>query len=843
MCASFPLLDRLKKNEKKAVSSLFYRGFAYFLQINTALLQLPVGQTRFISVIFFFPRNLGGNRITQIQNGTFQAWHGMQFLQKLILSHNPLSVIADTSFFELPSVKYLDLGATQVTQQTLLMLLLTTVCLETLKLPSDMACCLCQEKLTTETPCRTIKFHCENLCTTSAPQCARTDAPAGMQGEIMEAVQSRKRNTSAVLNLKPKSPSLGDHDTVTLGVVLSLTGTDGDLSNPNDPISRTNSYSPQPLSRQEGKTSKELLLLLHSIQHMGWTSETDIRKLYFLAKALVAELKNKLHKAKNIMTVKNTISSLPTPAMQDEVHEIPAAEEETTAAWVQKQRDLGLNEAALNPWEAAGGLNPTDNISIFGHHKISAPLSKHSLSRSPAEAPRLSASLKIQNYSNAVEQTKKTHRMEDVEDVEDAEEAPSPRQDYVWTHTKHKQGDSLYKSNQLFYKMFGNVNPEEKPTPTESEAEWGLNKNQHFFYNLMVNDSPSAARSVLEDTAEEEGSSLGERLPAIPQTAETHWKQQKEGSSFLSKPGSSDSPDGSSLQGDLFETEAHRPLRSLIPDEAPQVFIAHMARALRMDCGLPELQLACAKMVWKTGLLVKLLSERQDDPGASALAGQCLPEGNVSSGMASAREAGRKTAGKWKAEYISSDRLLLAVSASVIIAINLMVICLIEVCSQKPAAASQPQSTSKSCPRRFFQKLLPQRWIKSKYDVRGQSSRVSDPSKTTPQWLRDLYQPLDSQHKKSMAQLYDEETSDEEIFNKSKLNWMPTAPQKSCDRGDMQLYRDPIPLPCSSGAPQELEQWSLSTEEDAVGSHMLGIPQTSSQRDGNRRATRDREPS
>lgn len=85
MCTSFPLLDRFKKKkkEKAAVSSLFYLGFAYFLQINTASLQLPVGQTQFIPVIFFFPRNLGGNLITQIQNGTFQAWHGMQFLQKL----------------------------------------------------------------------------------------------------------------------------------------------------------------------------------------------------------------------------------------------------------------------------------------------------------------------------------------------------------------------------------------------------------------------------------------------------------------------------------------------------------------------------------------------------------------------------------------------------------------------------------------------------------------------------------------------------------------------------------------------------------------------------------------
>ncbi|NXT38674.1 L37A1 protein, partial [Pelecanoides urinatrix] len=371
----------------------------------------------------------------------------------------------------------------------------------------------------------------------------------------------------------------------------------------------------------------------------------------------------------------------------------------------------------------------------------------------------------IQNYSDAVEQTRKTHGMEDVEDVEDAEEAPSPRQDYVWTYKKHKQGDSPYlnKSNQLFYKTFGNVNPEEEPTPTESKAAQGLNTKQHFFYNLLVNNSPPAASSMLQGTAEEEGSSLGGHLAAVPRTAETHWKHQKEGSSFLNKPGSPDSPDSTPVQGDLFETKVNHHLRLLVPDKALRMFIAYMARALRMDCSLPELQLACAKIVSKTGLLIKLLSERQDDQGASALAGLCLQEENVSDGMALAREAGRKSAVRWKPEHTSSDRLLLALSVSVIIMIHLMVICVFEVCFQKP------QSTSKSRLRRFFQKLLPRGWSKNKQDIREQGSCVSDPSKTKPQWLRDLYQPLDPQHKQSMAELYEESSDEEEIFNKSEL--------------------------------------------------------------------------
>ncbi|NXA17214.1 L37A2 protein, partial [Ibidorhyncha struthersii] len=378
----------------------------------------------------------------------------------------------------------------------------------------------------------------------------------------------------------------------------------------------------------------------------------------------------------------------------------------------------------------------------------------------------------IQNYSDTAEQSEKTHGTEDVEDVEDAGEAPSPRQDYVWTYRKHKQGDSPYlnTSNQLFYKAVGNVNPEEEPPPTESKAEQRLNTNRHLFDNLLVNTSPPAASSMLEDTAEE-SSSLGGRLPAIPRTTKTYWKQQKEGSSFLDKPGSSDSPDGVLVPGDLFETEVNRHLRLLIPDEALRMFMAQVVRALRMDCSLPQLQLACAKMVWKTGLLIKLLSKRQDDQGASALTSRCLLEGNVSNGMALAGEASRKSAGKWKPEYTLGDRLLLAILVSVISMSILMVTCLVKVCFQKPAAASQPQSTSKSQLRSLFRKFLPRGWSKDKYDVREQGRRDSERSKREPRWLRDLYQPLAPQQEKAIAELYDKETSEEEeIFNKSQLH-------------------------------------------------------------------------
>nr|XP_047903748.1 leucine-rich repeat-containing protein 37A-like isoform X2 [Anser cygnoides] len=824
----------LQDNDLRAVKRHSLEGLLLLKHLDLSCNKIQsIEEHAFEPLPFLQLINLRGNLIMQIQNGTFQAWHGMQFLQNLILSHNPLSAINDTSFFELPSVKYLDLGATQVTQLTLLTLLLTTVHLEKLKLPSDTACCLCQEKHTTETPCRTIQFHCEDLCTTSTPQCAaHTDSLAEAQAEIMKAVQSRKLTASTVLSLKPKEPSFGDQETATLAVVLRPAGTDGDLSNPNDHISRTNSYSPQHLSRQEGKNSKELML--HSIQHMDWTSESDKRKLYFLAKALVAELKKKLHMVKSVVTMKNTISHLPTPAS----YEIP--EQETASGWVQKLRDLGLNHAPLSPWEVAGRLNPTDNISVLRQHKRSILPSEHSLSLSPAEASHLSASFEMQNYPNAVEQTKKSHDMGDVEDAEDVKETPSPRQGYVWAYRKHKQQDSpcLNKNNQLFYNVFHDVNPEEEPTPTKSKGEQRENMKQPFSSNLSVNNSRPPASSMLENMAENEGSSVGEHFLGTHQSTEPHWKHPKEGFDSLIKQRSSDSPDDALVQGDLFELKAKHHLRLLVPDKALRTFIAQVARALRMDCSLPDVQLSCAKMVSKTGLLVKLLSKRPAGQGASSRTGWCLLQGNISIGTAQAGAAGRKLAGKWKAEHSSGKKLLLAIPVSLIITINLTVICLIEVCSQKPAAASQPQTTSKSRPRWFFQKLLPLRWRKNKCDVGEQGSHVSDQRRTKPQWLIDLYKPLDDQLKKAIIELYDEESSEEEIFGKSELK-TSTASGKGCDLAEMQLPGDPAPPPCNPAAPQN----PLSAQEDAPGGHAPWMPPSPAWQDRSSGAARDGEPS
>lgn len=131
-------------------------------------------------------------------------------------------------------------------------------------------------------------------------------------------------------------------------------------------------------------------------------------------------------------------------------------------------------------------------------------------------------------------------------------------------------------------------------------------------------------------TAEEEHSSLGGHLLIMPDTTGTHWKQQEEDSRFLNKPWSPQGPDLAPVPGELLESVVDRHLRLLVPDKSLQMFMARVERALRMDCSLPQLKLVCAKMVSKTGLLLKVLSERQENKGPDDRMGRCPLQENIS---------------------------------------------------------------------------------------------------------------------------------------------------------------------------------------------------------------------
>ncbi|XP_054565380.1 leucine-rich repeat-containing protein 37A3-like [Eptesicus fuscus] len=195
-------LRELRKDSFEGLHSLQYLDLSCnkieFIERN-ALESLPLLQ--YI--------NLGCNLITKVNFGTFQTWHGMQLLHKLILHHNPLMTVQDPYLFNLPALTYLDLGTTQVTFTTLDNILMTTPELEKLILPNHLACCLCQFKNNIEAVTKTVKLHCNTECLANTP----CDEELLIEGPLMKVLQGRQ-NTSTELTIEPeRAPSNKNSDT------------------------------------------------------------------------------------------------------------------------------------------------------------------------------------------------------------------------------------------------------------------------------------------------------------------------------------------------------------------------------------------------------------------------------------------------------------------------------------------------------------------------------------------------------------------------------------------------------------------------------------------------------
>ncbi|XP_056350810.1 leucine-rich repeat-containing protein 37A3-like [Oenanthe melanoleuca] len=475
----------LRDNELQAVKSHSLEGLFLLKHLDLSCNEiLSIEEQAFESLPFLKLLNLSGNGLTQIRSSTFQAWHGMEFLQELILSHNPLALIADTAFFKLPSVSSLDLSATQVPPQTLLLLLQTTLSLETLQVPKKVACCLCQERPLPETPCRRIQFLCEKLCSASAPHCGHTSQKETW-GEIMDMEQPPELDASPVLR-KHKKPLVGDHGTVILALVLTQS-TEGDVSSLHD--SRSNSYPTQHLSGRKGKTSVDDLM-------------NKLKRML---------LKKKLHKSKSTRIARSII---PYPAQLARLKDVV---EKTPSSWDLEEMESRSNWQGLNPSDVAGGLNRAYLASITG---------------------------------------------QDGDEEEDA----APRKNYVSAHKRHRKEDSHY----------------------------GVGHSSLGGHPL-----------IFRDTREEEDSTI------------------------LNKPWSPRSPDLALVSGELLETTLDDQQQLLEPDKGMRMFTDHVERALRRDCNLPQLKEVCAKMVSKTRLLLNLLSERQENQGASDHRGHCRVQENM----------------------------------------------------------------------------------------------------------------------------------------------------------------------------------------------------------------------
>ncbi|XP_073876041.1 leucine-rich repeat-containing protein 37A3 isoform X8 [Macaca fascicularis] len=144
-----------------------------------------------------------------------------------------------------------------------------------------------------------------------------------------------------------------------------------------------------------------------------------------------------------------------------------------------------------------------------------------------------------------------------------------------------------------------------------------------FKENIFMENTTMPEGTISENTTYNpppEADSAGTAFnlgPAVKRTNQTQWEYNNMGTDLSSEPKSFNYPLLSS-PGDQFEIQLTEQLRSLIPSEDVRRFISHVIRTLKMDCSETRVQLTCAKLISRTGLLMKLLSEQQEVKASKA---------------------------------------------------------------------------------------------------------------------------------------------------------------------------------------------------------------------------------
>ncbi|XP_077020177.1 uncharacterized protein LOC143687258 [Tamandua tetradactyla] len=777
--------------------------------------------------------NLSCNLLTELSFGTFQAWHGMQFLHKLILNHNPLTVVEDSSLFILPALKYLDMGTTQVSLTTVENILMMTLELEKLILPSRMACCLCQFKNNIEVICKTVKLHCDSDCMTNTTRCDEEASLVDTEGAFMKALQARKKNTSTELTIEPEK-AFSDKNGVDLSVFMNEQLAFNDES---DVIGALNYILPY-FSERKLETIESILLPfiklllsniqdgnnpLNSVNNTGKFSlnhapdnaayKNKLRKLHFLENLIDAKIQEKLDEFKkreklaklmhaNLLATKLkrriSLKRLKTVQPQesglakiqraiagerlqrvDKVIKGPKGIQKRHLKEMRKKsikrklgaqpfvesidkerspmmptpKELGQLRMVQRPRKLVGSSFDTEPSFIKEHKAAVSSFLKQYLMGRPSTSTPLRTGPQVRNKAKDLTYTifvledanarvKHMKAPELVSHSEKKDKFHKSRSRIADRTLKARQRRKFRKKGSLYRLMLGKKPPFSAvrslinaPSREAFSASGELGSQENPFSELFGLAEPPTENAAVDNASVEsayaENTTLIEettpKMPAfrnsspakstmtadnlmltVKRTGETQWEYHNLGIDLPSKPNDSTLPLLPS-PGDKFETHLNQQLQNLIPNNNMRRLISHVVRTLKLDCSEPHVQLACAKLIFRTGLLMKLLSEQQEVKVSKAEwdTDQWKVENYINEGtevQGEQKEKGLSELTKEVPGYGYNNKLILAISVTVVVMILIIIFCLIEIYSRRLASEED-----KGAPRGFFQHLRQRR--------------------------------------------------------------------------------------------------------------------------------------
>uniref|UniRef100_A0A8C6C2T2 LRRC37A/B like protein 1 C-terminal domain-containing protein n=1 Tax=Monodon monoceros TaxID=40151 RepID=A0A8C6C2T2_MONMO len=706
-----------------------------------------------------------------------------------ILNRNPLTTVEDSHLFKLPALKYLDMGTTQVSLTTVESIFMMTLELEKLILPSRMGCCLCQFKNTIEVACKTVKLRCDSECLTDVTPCDEETSIRNAEGSLMKVLQARKKNNSTELTVESERAS-SDKSAVSLSGFMNE---QLDFNNKSDIISTLNDILPY---TSEGNLGDVEATLLPFIQLL-FSNTKDGDMLPRVDRVLKGPRGvQKMHlKAVGDGSVRGKQNAQPSEANTAEERRLrrPSPRKLKQLLMVQRPRKLV-------------GKSSNAESSFIKEHKAAG-----SSSRKQYFKGRPSASIPPKSPSDVKSRSKDLsntiHVLEDakarIRNIKDFELISHTGKKYIFhkirSHRVHRKPKG--KRSRKFRKKsslnrmtlvsppFSVLRSLINSPPREALSSSEVTSQEKPFPELFSLSDPSTenttsenntAHSVSEEIISTGSSTLpggtgpgntthrsvspahstvaaDSSMPTVQHTNQTRWEDHNTGTELSSKAAGFAFP-GLTSPGDQVETQLNQRLRSLIPNNDVRRLISHVIQTLKMNCSETHVQLACANLISRTGLLMKLLSKQQEANVSKAewdtdqwKADNYISERTEAQSEQKGQESSELT--KEVPGYGYNNRLILAISISVRWKMTCNTNC---VCFP---------------PRGFFRFLLRKRSPGESESQEGFFGR------RRPLWLRDTYRPLNATGKENMApKLHDRESSDEdEIFYKDPGEESETA--------------------------------------------------------------------
>uniref|UniRef100_A0A2K6SJ49 LRRC37A/B like protein 1 C-terminal domain-containing protein n=1 Tax=Saimiri boliviensis boliviensis TaxID=39432 RepID=A0A2K6SJ49_SAIBB len=734
-------LTELHKDSFEGLLSLQY------LDLSCNKIQ-SIERYTFESLPFLQSINLGCNLLTELSFGTFQAWHGMQFLHNLILNRNPLTTVEDPYLFKLPALKYLDMGTTQVPLTTVKNILMMTLELEKLILPSHMACCLCQFKNSIEVVCKTVKLHCNSACLTNTTHCLEEAAIGNPKGEFMKVLQARKKHTSTELTIEPEMPS--DSNSIN----LSGFGSEQlDINDESDVISALNYILPyfSEGNLEDAEATLLPFIKLPSLQPASNNStyKNKLRKLY--------SLENILQRANRVLMGPRELEQ---PHVVQRPEKLVGNTIYTKPLFTQEHKTAV--SSLLKPFSMGGPSASTSAKAQREIRNIQKDLTyaifilenaKARVKNMKAAKPTINSRKKYHFHktrSRVVHRTpkakksRKFRKKSSLNRLMLAKKPPfSAAKSLINSPSEGaflSSGDSIQKNS--FLEVFA---------PSEDFMETTTAGNA-FEENIFMGNTAMPEGTISESTtynnppeADSDGTAFNLE-PTVKQTNGVQWEYNDLGTDLFPKPKNFNYPLLSS-PGDQFEIQLNRQLQSLIPDNNVRRLISHVIRTLKMDCSETQVQLACAKLISGTGLLMKLLSEQQEKKVSKAEwdTDQWKTENYINESMeAQSEQKEQKSSELTKVvPGYGYSKLILAISVSVTVTMFILIFCVITMYCHRRA----PKEGEEAFPRGISRYL--------RIHCCGQ--------RKWPLWLRDMYRPLSATRMKNMTRkLHDKESSNED---------------------------------------------------------------------------------